>query len=96
MVTGGFRTRQGMEAAVSGGGADLVGIGRAAALNPTLPKSIIFNKEVKDEDAVLQLAKVPVPWILKQIAPGVGAGAQSVSFDPCICLEAFVSIVDSC
>lgn len=80
LVTGGFRTRQGMEAAVTaGGGADVVGIARPAAMNPTLPKSIIFNAEVKDEDAKLYLARVPVPWIFKQISPGVGAGVQSVS-----------------
>lgn len=79
MVTGGFRTRQGMEAAVAEGGCDFVGIGRPAVLNPSLPNNIVFNKEVKDEDASLYVKKVQVPWIAKVIAPGVGAGAESVS-----------------
>lgn len=79
IVTGGFRTRQGMEAAVSEGGCDMVGLGRPAAINPRLPANIIFNKEVKDEDARLYMKKVPVPWVAKMIAPGVGAGAESVS-----------------
>ncbi|KAJ4418770.1 hypothetical protein N0V82_005335 [Gnomoniopsis sp. IMI 355080] len=79
MVTGGFRTRQGMEAAVVEGGCDLVGIARPAALNPTLPKNVVFNSEVKDEDARLFTKKVKVPWIMKQIGPGVGSGAESVS-----------------
>ncbi|KAK2604169.1 hypothetical protein N8I77_007120 [Diaporthe amygdali] len=77
MVTGGFRTRQGMEAAVAEGGCDFVGIGRPAVLNPSLPNNIVFNKEVKDEDARLYVKKVQVPWIAKVIAPGVGAGAES-------------------
>lgn len=79
MVTGGFRTRQGMEAAVAEGGCDLVGLARPAALNPTLPKNMVFNPEVKDEDAKLFTKKVKVPWIMKQIGPGVGSGAESVS-----------------
>lgn len=79
MVTGGFRTRQGMEAAVVEGGCDLVGIARPAALNPTLPNNIVFNSEVKAEEAKLFTKKVKVPWIMKQIGPGVGSGAESVS-----------------
>lgn len=79
VVTGGFRTRTGMEAAVAEGGCDMVGIGRPAVINPSLPSNIIFNKEVSDNDARLYLEKAPVPWIAKWIAPGVGAGAESVS-----------------
>lgn len=79
MVTGGFRTRQGMEAAVVERGCDLVGVARPAALNPTLPKNIVFNSEVNDNDAKLFTKKVKVPWIMKQIGPGVGSGAESVS-----------------
>lgn len=79
IVTGGFRTRQGMEAAVVEGGCDMVGIGRPAVFNPRLPSNVIFNKEISDDDARLYVKKAPVPWIAKMIAPGVGAGAESVS-----------------
>lgn len=79
MVTGGFRTRQGMEMAVADGGCDMVGLGRPAVLNPTLPNSIVFNSEVKDTDATLYVKNINAPWIIKKIAPGVGAGAASVS-----------------
>lgn len=79
IVTGGFRTRRGMEAAVAEGGCDMVGIGRPAIANPSLPSNIIFNKEVSDDDARLYLQKVKVPWIAKMISPAVGAGAESVS-----------------
>lgn len=79
MVTGGFRTRQGMEAALVAGGCDLVGLGRPACLNPTLPSNTVFNKEVADDDAKLFTKTVAVPWIMKQIGPGAGSGAESVS-----------------
>jgi 2,4-dienoyl-CoA reductase-like NADH-dependent reductase (Old Yellow Enzyme family) len=81
MVTGGFRTRLGMEAAVAEGGCDMVGIGRPATLNPRLPNNIIFNKEVSDNDAKLYMEKVNVPWVsaAKIISPAVGAGAETVS-----------------
>lgn len=80
MVTGGFRTRVGMEAAVAEGGCDMVGIGRPAILNPSLPSNIIFNKEVSDNDARLFTEKVKVPWIAKMISPAVGAGAESAYY----------------
>lgn len=79
MVTGGFRTRQGMEAAVAEGVCDLVGLGRPAVLNPSLPSNLVFNPEVKDDDARLFVKKISPPWIAAWIAPSVGAGAESVS-----------------
>lgn len=79
MLTGGFLSRQGMEAAVLEAGCDLVGLGRPAVLNPILPKTVIFNPEVKDEDAKLFVKHIEAPWIAKQIGAGVGAGAVSVS-----------------
>lgn len=80
MVTGGFRSRQGMEAAVAEGACDLVGVARPAVLNPSLPKNVVFNREVKDEDAKLFVKKISPPWIAQWIAPSVGVGAESVSF----------------
>ncbi|KUI56241.1 NADH oxidase [Cytospora mali] len=77
IVTGGFRSRQGMESAVVEGGCDMVGIGRPAVLNPSLPKNIVFNKEVKDEDAKLYAKRIEVPWIAKMAPPAIGAGAES-------------------
>ncbi|ROV92309.1 hypothetical protein VSDG_07284 [Cytospora chrysosperma] len=77
IVTGGFRTRLGMESALTAGGCDMVGVGRPAVLNPHLPKNIVFNKEVKDEDAKLYVKKVEIPWLARQAPPAVGAGAES-------------------
>ncbi len=40
MVTGGFRSRAGMEAAVSAGACDIVGIARPLCVDPDLPKKL--------------------------------------------------------
>ncbi|KAK3995569.1 NADH oxidase 3 [Cladorrhinum sp. PSN332] len=81
LVTGGFSSRLGMENAVARGDCDLVGLGRPAILNPTLPGNTIFNREVKDEDAKLYRGKNEPSWLIKQLGiRAVGAGADTVSF----------------
>ncbi|KAG6089784.1 hypothetical protein E4U15_001341 [Claviceps sp. LM218 group G6] len=65
MVTGGFRTRKGMEAAIREGGCDIIGIGRPAVLNPLLPKNTIFNKEIADDDAKLYTKTVAPSWLTR-------------------------------
>ncbi|KAM7202574.1 NADH:flavin oxidoreductase/NADH oxidase [Naviculisporaceae sp. PSN 640] len=82
MLTGGFRTRKGMEHALSTGDCDLVGIGRPAVINPHLPANVLLNKEIKDQDAILYAKKLPLPgWfagIAKWILPTViGAGYET-------------------
>ena len=41
MCTGGFKTLQGMNAALNEDGIDLIGLGRAAAVDPDLPNRLI-------------------------------------------------------
>jgi 2,4-dienoyl-CoA reductase-like NADH-dependent reductase (Old Yellow Enzyme family) len=69
MVTGGFRTRTGMEAALASGACDIIGIARPAAVYPHLPKDIILNESVKDDDATVKLPRVEVEgaekWVVK-------------------------------
>lgn len=80
MVSGGFRSRFSMEAALHGGGCDLIGIGRPACVYPKLPKEIYLNPEVSHDDAVIHLGPVPMPYLLSKLPLGktVGAGAASV------------------
>ncbi|OBS29464.1 hypothetical protein FPOA_03401 [Fusarium poae] len=79
MVTGGFRTRAGMEAALAEGACDLIGLGRPAIINPFLPANIILNKEIKDDDARLFAKRIQTPWILKKFGPkSIGSGAEIV------------------
>lgn len=83
MVTGGFRTRQGMDAALSSKACDIIGVGRPAVLNPLLPKNTILAADVKDEDAKLYARKIEAPWIATKLGiKAIGAGAESVS-SPC-------------
>ncbi|EGY23372.1 hypothetical protein VD0002_g3026 [Verticillium dahliae] len=77
VVTGGFRTRQGMESAVRDGGCDAVGVGRPAVLNPSLPLNTVFNKEIDDASAKLYAKKIESPWFLQKIGlKNVGAGIE--------------------
>jgi 2,4-dienoyl-CoA reductase-like NADH-dependent reductase (Old Yellow Enzyme family) len=78
MVTGGFRSRAGMEAALESGACDIIGIGRPAAVVPKLPKLILLNKEVSDADAKLQLRRVEMGWLMSKVPiKALGAGAES-------------------
>lgn len=80
MVTGGFRTRRGMETALQEDACDIIGVARPAAINPSLPKSLIFNTEIKDEDARAFTRKAPDLLLPKLLGIKVVAGgAESVS-----------------
>lgn len=80
IVTGGFRTRTGMEDAVRQNGCDMVGVGRPAIMNYSLPNSVVFNKEVKNADAKLYARRVASPWIAKVLGLStVAGGAEIVS-----------------
>lgn len=82
MVTGGFRTRVGMEHALQSGGCDIIGIGRPAAVIPKLPKEIILNtKDVPDEQASIALAPFQMPFLIQKFQlKQVGAGAVSAYY----------------
>ncbi|KFX90929.1 hypothetical protein V490_06190 [Pseudogymnoascus sp. VKM F-3557] len=82
MVTGGFRTRLGMEHALKSGGCDIIGIGRPAAIVPRLPKEIILNtKDVSDEQANVALASVQMNLLVQTLGIKiVGAGAVTAYY----------------
>jgi 2,4-dienoyl-CoA reductase-like NADH-dependent reductase (Old Yellow Enzyme family) len=44
MVTGGFRSRAGMEAAISGGDCDVVGLGRPLCTHPDVPRQLLSGE----------------------------------------------------
>ncbi|KAH8820114.1 NADH:flavin oxidoreductase/NADH oxidase-like protein [Xylogone sp. PMI_703] len=78
MVTGGFRSRSGMENALESGACDMVGIARPAAILPKLPKEIILNKDVPEEHATLFLPPIKLPFLMSLIPiPSLGAGAET-------------------
>jgi 2,4-dienoyl-CoA reductase-like NADH-dependent reductase (Old Yellow Enzyme family) len=88
MLTGGFRTRAGAEAAIRDNACDLVGIGRPAAIDPKFPL-VLLDESVEEREAGMPLNKVPVPWFARFLPVHlIGAGAESVS--------CFFSSVDCC
>ncbi|OGM40788.1 hypothetical protein ABOM_011147 [Aspergillus bombycis] len=80
MLTGGFRTRGGAEYAIEHGACDLIGVARPAAINPSFPK-LLLNESVADEDAKLQLKRVPPPFYARCV-PGkaVGMGLETAYY----------------
>lgn len=62
MVTGGFRTRQAMDEAISSGACDLIGLARPLCLNPDLPKELISNPDPNfAATAAIDWNSVPMP-----------------------------------
>lgn len=49
MLTGGFRTLEGMNEALSSDACDMVGLGRALVLNPEFPNQLLSGQNVKSE-----------------------------------------------
>ena len=79
MLTGGFRSRAGAEAAVKANACDLIGLGRPAAIDAKFPL-LLLDESVPDEKAQLPLPKVPVPLIARFLPKNsIGAGLESVS-----------------
>lgn len=70
-----------MEAALQADDCDMIGIGRPAIINPSLPANLILNPEVADADARLFDKKVEPHWIFEKLGMKsvVGAGAEIVS-----------------
>jgi 2,4-dienoyl-CoA reductase-like NADH-dependent reductase (Old Yellow Enzyme family) len=54
MLTGGFRSRAGAEAAIKDNACDLVGIARPAAVNPRFA-ALLLDEGTSDEDAQISL-----------------------------------------
>ncbi|RAO71051.1 uncharacterized protein BHQ10_007063 [Talaromyces amestolkiae] len=78
MVTGGFRTRDGMTRAIKSNACDMVGLGRPAVLEPSLPRSIILNNEVSDEMAHVMTTPIAPTWYIKMTGvKSAGSGAES-------------------
>lgn len=80
LLTGGFRTRKGIEAALKGGVCDLVGIGRPAVLNPDFPR-LIMDDIYSDKEARVVFSKVPIPFLVRLLRIRMlGGGAETVSY----------------
>ncbi|KAJ5389215.1 uncharacterized protein N7496_000283 [Penicillium cataractarum] len=63
IVTGGFRTRKGIETALKRGVCDLVVIGRPAVLNPNFPQ-LMMDDAYSDKKAQVVFFKVQIPLLV--------------------------------
>jgi 2,4-dienoyl-CoA reductase-like NADH-dependent reductase (Old Yellow Enzyme family) len=69
MVSGGFRTREAMEAALASGAADVIGLGRPIVLEPDLPARLIAGEAeaAADWEAAVQPRHAVMAWYYQQI-----------------------------
>jgi hypothetical protein len=51
-LSGGFRSRTGMADAVASGACDLIGLGRTDAFEPDIPKHLLLNTDLTDDEAL--------------------------------------------
>lgn len=77
MVTGGFRTRVGMEAAVESGAIDVIGMARPLAVEPDLPNRILKGEDVRSKvkprlttgfELIDTMLMLDVSWYEEQLA----------------------------
>ncbi|KAF2468052.1 NADH:flavin oxidoreductase/NADH oxidase-like protein [Lindgomyces ingoldianus] len=81
MVTGGFRSRIGMVAALESNSCDLIGLARPAAVLPSFPKDMLLNEGVKDEDAAIDLTPVKGNWLIRMLPIKIlGTGVDTMYY----------------
>lgn len=80
MVTGGFRTRAGMEAALAGGDTDLIGLARPLCTDPDAPRRLLAREidTLPSHEARLHLAargrlSPASPWLAAKMVNVLGA-----------------------
>ncbi|KAL2850223.1 FMN-linked oxidoreductase [Aspergillus pseudoustus] len=80
MLTGGFRSRAGAEAAINENACDLVGIARPAAVDPRFA-ALLLDEGTSDEDAQISLDRVK-PGLLPRLLRSqiLGAGAETTFY----------------
>ncbi|KAL1859214.1 hypothetical protein Plec18170_002330 [Paecilomyces lecythidis] len=79
LLTGGFRTRKGIEAALNDGVCDLVGIGRPAVLKPDFPR-LIMGDNYSDKEAKVVFSKVPNPFLARLLKIRMLSGGAETQF----------------
>lgn len=79
-LSGGFRSRVGMADAIDSGVCDLIGLGRAAVLEPELPRKVLLNSEVGDEEALGMSHIVKGQWFAKLIPAKVIGRGMAIQF----------------
>lgn len=79
-LSGGFRSRTGMADALDSGICDLIGLGRAAVLEPELPQKVLLNPAVDDDAALAMPHIVRGQWFSDLIPAKVVGGSLGIEF----------------
>ena len=78
-LSGGFRSRNGMADAIESGVCQLVGLGRTAVLEPSLPKDMILNRAIGDDESLALVHEMKGMWFVRAVpvkVVGRGLGIQ--------------------
>ena len=75
MLTGGFRSREAMAAAIDSKAIDVVGLARSMAMNPELPEQMLSGKQVASEvrpiktgiDLIDKMGFLEISWYAEQL-----------------------------
>jgi len=79
-LSGGYRSRVGMADGIESGVTDLIGLGRAAVLEPELPRDKILNANVSDEDAFGISFQLKGQWLPAMIPAKVVGASIGIEF----------------
>lgn len=83
IVTGGFRSRRGMETALADNSCDLIGVARPAVMNPLLPRTLILNPDILQQEAIQDVKRIPPGAAAKFLGIKlIGVGPERVSYKP--------------
>lgn len=80
MVTGGFRSLKGMQAALEENACDLIGVARPAAIDPAWASKVL-RAEAEGGDEAMPLSRVKPSWLISKIpVKALGSGAESAHY----------------
>lgn len=79
-LSGGFRSRTGMADAITSGACDLIGLGRTAVLEPDIPKRLLLNTELTDDEALARPHIVKGQWFSNMIRVKVVGSGLPIQF----------------
>lgn len=79
-LSGGFRSRIGMADAIESGITDLIGLGRTAVLEPSIPRTLLLDPGVADEEALAMPHVVKGMWFAKLIPIKIVGGGLPIQF----------------
>lgn len=79
-LSGGFRSRTGMADAISSGACELIGLGRAAVLEPDIPKRVLLNPATDDCEALARPHIVRGQWFSNLVPVEVVGSGLPIQF----------------